>query len=69
MTLTNALSRLAVMISIAMTVASAQAPRGRRPDAPRHIAKSARDEGWTRRLRLTEARRAKRQAPVPLKNT
>jgi len=58
MPLTRALTRLAMLMGVCMTVASAQAPRGPRTDAPGHIRRSARDEGWSRRLRLTQARRS-----------
>ncbi|WP_306600903.1 hypothetical protein [Geothrix sp. 21YS21S-2] len=57
MPMTRALTRLAMLLGACMTVASAQAPRWPCTDAPGHIRRSARDEGWTRRLRFTQARR------------
>ena len=56
MDMPRTLSRLAMVLGVCITVASAQAPRGPRTDAPSHIRRSARDEGWTRRLRLSQAR-------------
>jgi hypothetical protein len=57
MTLTETLKRLAMVVGIGVTVATVQRGRGPRTDAPRHIHELARDEGWTRRQRLAEARR------------
>lgn len=57
MAMTRAFTRVAMGLGVCMTVVSAQAPRWPRTDAPGHIRRSARDEGWSRRLRLTQARR------------
>lgn len=57
MDMTRILTRFAMVFGICTTIASAQAPRGPRTDAPNHIRRSARDEGWTRRLRLARSLR------------
>ncbi|BDU72815.1 hypothetical protein [Mesoterricola silvestris] len=58
MTMPPPISRIAMVLAACMTIASAQAPRGPRTDAPDHIRRSARDEAWSRRLRISQARRS-----------
>jgi hypothetical protein len=51
------LTRVATVLGICMGSALATGARGPRTDTPRHVRRSARDEGWERRLRQTAARR------------